>query len=104
MVIDFDKFSGKAQVRRATLSCDSSYLFSTHNLNISLGQIAYKKDITQCFTALTGGLENQLGVVLTANIEMQKMPISHLATLGCNKYDYFLKQPMFKHLTGILVV
>ena len=24
-VIDFDKFSGKAQVRRATLSCDSSY-------------------------------------------------------------------------------
>ena len=25
-VIDFDKFSGKAQVRRATLSCDSSYL------------------------------------------------------------------------------
>ena len=26
MVIDFDKFSGKAQVRRARLSCDSSYL------------------------------------------------------------------------------
>ena len=25
-VIDFDKFSDKAQVRRATLSCDSSYL------------------------------------------------------------------------------
>ena len=25
-VIDFDRFSGKAQVRRATLSCDSSYL------------------------------------------------------------------------------
>ena len=25
-VIDFDKFSGKAQVRRATLSCDSSFL------------------------------------------------------------------------------
>ena len=24
-VIDFDRFSGKAQVRRATLSCDSSY-------------------------------------------------------------------------------
>ena len=24
-VIDFDKFSGKAQVRRATLFCDSSY-------------------------------------------------------------------------------
>ena len=24
-VIDFDKFSDKAQVRRATLSCDSSY-------------------------------------------------------------------------------
>ena len=24
-VIDFDKFSGKAQVRRATQSCDSSY-------------------------------------------------------------------------------
>ena len=24
-VIDFNKFSGKAQVRRATLSCDSSY-------------------------------------------------------------------------------
>ena len=23
--IDFDTFSGKAQVRRATLSCDSSY-------------------------------------------------------------------------------
>ena len=25
-VIDFDKFSDKAQVRRAKLSCDSSYL------------------------------------------------------------------------------
>ena len=25
LVIDFDKFSGKAQVRRAMLSCDSSY-------------------------------------------------------------------------------
>ena len=25
-VIDFDKFSGKAQVRRASLSCDISYL------------------------------------------------------------------------------
>ena len=24
-VIDFDRFSGKAQVRQATLSCDSSY-------------------------------------------------------------------------------
>ena len=24
-VINFDSFSGKAQVRRATLSCDSSY-------------------------------------------------------------------------------
>ena len=27
LVIDFDKFSGKAQVRRATLSCDSSYFY-----------------------------------------------------------------------------
>ena len=26
-VIDFDRFSGKAQVRRAMLSCDSSYYF-----------------------------------------------------------------------------
>ena len=25
LVIDFNRFSGKAQVRRATLSCDSSY-------------------------------------------------------------------------------
>ena len=25
IVLDFNKFSGKAQVRRATLSCDSSY-------------------------------------------------------------------------------
>ena len=28
MVIDFDRFSGKAQVRRDTLSCDSSYFRS----------------------------------------------------------------------------
>ena len=30
-VIDFDKFSGKAQVRRATLSCDSSYYKINHD-------------------------------------------------------------------------
>ena len=34
-VIDFDKFSGKAQVRRATLSCDSSY-FKDSGLNSRL--------------------------------------------------------------------
>ena len=28
LVIDFNRFSGKAQVRRATLSCDSSYFSS----------------------------------------------------------------------------
>ena len=28
-VIDFNRFSGKAQVRRATLSCDSSYFRSS---------------------------------------------------------------------------
>ena len=32
-VIDFNRFSGKAQFRRATLSCDSSYLFFSISLS-----------------------------------------------------------------------
>ena len=38
-VIDFDKFSGKAQVRQATLSCDSSYLkLSMSPMSVILGE------------------------------------------------------------------
>ena len=34
MGLDFDKFSDKAQVRRATLSCDSSYYSQTQALDV----------------------------------------------------------------------
>ena len=41
MVIDFNRCSGKAQVRRATLSCDSSYLFYSRG-TLSMANITPK--------------------------------------------------------------
>ena len=39
LVIDFNRFCGKAQVRRATLSCDSSYLRKKYTQNVNLKHI-----------------------------------------------------------------
>ena len=49
-VIDFNRFSGKAQVRRATLSCDSSYLARDNEGN---QQSAYAKTKAQISFAVT---------------------------------------------------
>ena len=46
-VIDFNRFSGKAQVRRATLSCDSSYLFQ-HSCQRSIKIPLKKVKIAMC--------------------------------------------------------
>ena len=45
LVIDFNRFSGKAQVRRATLSCDSSYLQKATDLNYKLSEICVRSVI-----------------------------------------------------------
>ena len=45
-VIDFDRFSGKAQVRRATLSCDSSYFVMPKGLKVFYLAFVLKLDLT----------------------------------------------------------
>ena len=114
-VIDFDKFSGKAQVRRAMLSCDSSYiskvlltmglqtLQAMQNIYLTISAVSYSFLI--CFNSLFSEKQLDNFILFNRNLALnfhfenrgyglyRKMMIFKTSTLHC-KDKFIIQLPL----------